>query len=242
MFKSRLALVITASVLGVLSTMVAGLYLKQLEARVNRGEEMTAVYVAKNNVAAGARISEAVESQDVVETRMPRKYIAGGAVTAAELDGQVLAVPLEEGEQLTKSKLELSEKSGLAVRIPENHVATAIEVDDVIGVSNLIRPEDDVMVIATFEAADSGPDISRIILSNVRVLATDGKLTDADSAKDTPAQNSEKRTITVAVPPDAAEKLVFAQEKGSVFLALHPATGAPTDMASPGATWDSIFD
>jgi pilus assembly protein CpaB len=54
-------------------------------------------------------------------------------------------------------------------------------------------------------------------------------------------EKKEIKTVTLAVTPQQAEKLVFTEEIGKVWLALVPAKGIEEEK-TPGRTYENIFD
>jgi len=92
-------------------------------------------------------------------------------------------------------------------------------------------------------------DTTKTVLWNIEILYIGVKVTiDELSAKNKGLLSSsesskepvEIKTVTLAVTPEQAEKLVFSEELGTVWLALLPVGGVEeTDM--PGRTLDNIF-
>jgi pilus assembly protein CpaB len=92
-------------------------------------------------------------------------------------------------------------------------------------------------------------DTTKTVLWNIEILYIGVKVTiDELSAKNNGLLSSsesskepvEIKTVTLAVTPEQAEKLVFSEELGTVWLALLPVGGVEeTDM--PGRTLDNIF-
>jgi pilus assembly protein CpaB len=92
-------------------------------------------------------------------------------------------------------------------------------------------------------------DTTKTVLWNIEILYIGSKvIIDELSAKNKgPLSSSgsstepvEIKTVTLAVTPEQAEKLVFSEELGTVWLALLPVSGVEeTDL--PGRTLDNIF-
>ena len=105
----------------------------------------------------------------------------------------------------------------MTVRLEAGKRAMAVRVDEIIGVSGFIVPDDrvDVIVTATPPGADKQDDrISKIVLQNKRVLSV------AQSTEQKDGKPQVARSITLEVSPDEAEKLSLASQEGSVVLAL----------------------
>jgi pilus assembly protein CpaB len=109
-----------------------------------------------------------------------------------------------------------------------------VKVDDVVGVSGFVMPGSYVDVIAVVtpvnptEAAQ-GP-ISKIVLQNIKVLASGAKL---DSPQDQ-RQPNETKAVTLQVTPQQAEKLVLAASEGRLQLVMRN-YGDQEDAATTGA-------
>ena len=92
-------------------------------------------------------------------------------------------------------------------------------------------------------------DTTKTVLWNIEILYIGVKVTiDELSAKNKGLLSSsgsskepvEIKTVTLAVTPEQAEKLVFSEELGTVWLALLP-VGGVEEKDTPGRTLDNIF-
>lgn len=92
-------------------------------------------------------------------------------------------------------------------------------------------------------------DTTKTILWNIEILYIGAKvIIDELSAKNTGLLSSsgsseepvEIKTVTLAVTPEQAEKLVFSEELGTVWLALLP-VGGVEEAGTPGRTLDNVF-
>lgn len=92
-------------------------------------------------------------------------------------------------------------------------------------------------------------DTTKTVLWNIEILYIGAKTTiDESSAKNkgllsssgSSKESVEIKTVTLAVTPEQAEKLVFSEELGTVWLALLP-VGGIEEMDTPGRTLDNIF-
>jgi len=92
-------------------------------------------------------------------------------------------------------------------------------------------------------------DTTKTVLWNIEILYIGVKVTIDDiSAKNKGLLSSsgsskepvEIKTVTLAVTPEQAEKLVFSEELGTVWLSLLPAGGVE-ETDTPGRTLDNIF-
>ncbi len=235
--STRMRTVIFAVALGLIATLGVASYINSLRAEIVESGAKYPIFVAKTAVPAGTPADDLV-SKDLVEAvEIPQQYAAQDAVgVLKDYEGRVLAVPLGVGEQLTAAKFRSEENSELSQRLPVGKIALAVPVDEVIGVGGDIQAGDKIVVIATFEPGPGGSDISRVLLKNIEVLAASSDESSGAAA----ARGGTKKTITVAVTPSEAEKLVFAEEKGKVWMGLAGSTDE-TLPATNGQTIEGIF-
>lgn len=145
--------------------------------------------------------------------------------------GKVLQYPLVAGEPLLQPKLaEVQDSLGLESQVPAGTRAISVEVNDIRGSAGLINPGDKVDVYAAFEASRTGENMGFLVLQDVTVIAVAQELTPPDpnsvpedgadpSATDSKG-NDRTRTVTLAVQPDQAERLVMSDILGTLRLGL----------------------
>ena len=253
--KSRLLILAVAIALGITAALITARYLDDATARLNAEAEPVQVMVATQDVPRGMTAEEMLAEGYVQLEEVPRRYVADGAVSAqGTIEGKVLAASLSAGEQLTLARFRYPNAVGLSYSIPEGFVAMSIAADDVKCVGGMLKPGDYVLVAVTL---DPGPEDegaqTQILLQKVKILAV-GEQTDPDpepvsteaeptglAASSRNEQKTSALTVTLALAPADVEKLVFAEEQGSVWLALLPATA--TDVpATDGRTLQSVFE
>lgn len=251
--RSRLIILVFAIALGLLAAVLVGQYLSSLERGVAAEDEPIDVLVAQEGLRRGAVADDLFEAGMIAIESIPRRYVAEGAVySVANISGQVLSSEVSAGEQITRARFAFPSKAGLAFSIPEDYVAVSIPNDPVKGVAGMVRPGDHVMVVVTF---DPGPDtdaLSQVLIDRARVLAIGSSIgAELDSPQGEgetvlggrdAQQDSEQipGTITLALSPADVERLVFAEEKGNVWLAL--LGSVETDVtATSGQTLQSVL-
>lgn len=253
--RARIVILVVAILLGVLAALLTGRYLNSLERGVAEEDEPVQVLVAQEAIAKGALADELLATEVIVIESIPRRYVADGAVSSASsIAGQVLAEDVSAGEQITQARFEFPSQAGLAYSIPEDLVAVSIANTAVKGVSGLVKPGDYVMAVVTLDPGPEGEAISQVFIPRARVLAVGSTIgaapapaaqeeddggalgggTQADEEPETPS------TITLALSPADVERLVFAEEKGSVWLALLGSTDAEV-AATNGQTLQSVL-
>jgi pilus assembly protein CpaB len=240
--RSKVVLVIIAVVLGGVAAFAAFSYLGALQRQAQAGSTMTDVLVATQDIPRGMSANDLLSSGYVTVEKMPLRYIASGAIssTRSVLD-RVLAVPVSKGEVLTTARFQYPSQAGLAFSVPKGFLAVTIPVDDARSVAGLVKAGDRVALLATVSSkGGAGDGQTKIIVPGARVLAV-GQSTGTES-QGTPTQassgigaqassNQTAKTVTLAVSSVDAEKVVFAAESGSVWLALLSTTES---IAQPG--------
>lgn len=176
------------------------------------------IVVANKDIPAGTMINEEFLKKGMLRaSRWPKTSVPAGAFSSPEqLVGKTNRVKILANEPVLESRL-AGEGAGLTVRLEAGKRAMAVRVDEIIGVSGFIVPDDrvDVIVTATPPGADKQDDrISKIVLQNKRVLSV------AQSTEQKDGKPQVARSITLEVAPDEAEKLSLASQEGSVVLAL----------------------
>lgn len=243
--KSRFALVLVAVVLALLATAGSAVYLQSVRAEVKSGNEMVKVLTAQKPISPGVTVEEMLNQNMASFTPIPRRYVVKGAITNAQgLNQRVLVVFLSKGEQLTDQKIRETGGAGLSFRIPKGMVAVAIPVDEVVGVAGQISVGDRVSLVATFSPGPRGADTSRMLLQNIEVLATSSASAPSGAGQKggltQSGTNVAKKTVTLAVTPQDAERLVFSEEKGHIWATLQP-MGESQSAQTPGQTVDTVF-
>lgn len=253
--RSRLAILIAALVLGGLAAITTNWYLARATDRLEAGTEPVEVLVAAESIPRGATAEELLRDQLIVAQQVPRQYVSEDAVSSPKaIEGQVLAAPLSAGELVTAARFQNPIDAGLAYSVPDGLVAITIPSDAVKGVAGLLKPGDFVLVTASFEAGPNSTEaLTRILLPKARVLAV-GADTEARAsgqgddrsltanASDVQAEEQQAAaTVTLALTPADVEKIVFAEEQGSVWLALLPATATEVP-ATTGRTLQILYE
>jgi pilus assembly protein CpaB len=260
--RSRIVILVAAVVAGLIAAFFASSYLNSARLELEAESQPVDVLVAQQDLPVGATAEQLLQAEQIVLTTIPRQYVSDSAVSSsASIEGQVLAFPVSKGEQVTAARFKYPAEVGLSYAVPKDYVAVSIPSNAVKGVSGLVKPGDHVMVMATFESTAEFTDaITKVILRKARVIAVGADLSTPESGTTTPESTEEEDegggltgsarvrsgdqtagTLTLALPPAEAEKLVFAEEKGSVWLALIGSTTAEVP-ATPGMTYPRVLE
>jgi pilus assembly protein CpaB len=174
--------------------------------------------VAAKDIAPGTMINEELINNGTIKTTpWPKASVPVGAFSSPQQAiGKTNRVKIIANEPILESRL-AGEGAGLTVRLEAGKRAMAVRVDEIIGVSGFIVPDDRVDVIVTTTPPGNTNQenrISKIVLQNKRVLSV------AQSTEQKDGKPQLARSITLEVTPEDAEKLSLAQQEGQIVLAL----------------------
>ena len=235
MRNRRLILALAGAIVcGLLAVMLVTRYLASVQ---TSAKELNDVVVAKSEIPLGAKIV----AEQLALAPVPNGSAPEGVFRKLdEVVGRVAITPIGVREPITNLKLAPEgAAAGLPAVIPEGYRAMTVKVDDVVGVSGFVMPGSYVDVVAVIvpvnQNADQGP-ISKIVLQNIKVLASGAKI---DSPEDQRSPAAVK-AVTLQVTPEQAEKLVLAANEGRLQLVMRN-YGDQEDAQTPGANKASLL-
>jgi pilus assembly protein CpaB len=186
------------------------------------------VVVAGTDLDLGAEL----RADDLRVIEWPAQSLPQGAFEKPdEVIGRGLIMPVIQNEPILPMKLASKEAgSGLPSVIPEGMRAVSVRVNEVIGVAGYVLPGTRVDVVATAEAAGQKDPTSKVVLTNMQVLAAGTKMEqDVERGKPVPVS-----VVTLLVTPEESERLTIASTEGKIQLALRNPLDK-TAPATPGA-------
>jgi pilus assembly protein CpaB len=198
--------------------------------------ETQSIVVAAKDIPAGTVINEDMIKKGLVKTvKWPKESLPSGAFTSPDqITGKTNRVKILANEPVLESRL-AGEGAGLTARLEAGKRAMAVKVDEIIGVSGFIVPDDRVDVIVTTAPPGNNSQenkISKIVLQNKRVLSV------AQNVEQKEGKPQLARSITLEVTPEESEKLSLASQEGSIVLALR----GIGDDAEPKTTGSNKYD
>lgn len=221
-------LLLIALMVSFITTMLLYLYLSR---PVEKSENIKYVdiYIASKTIPALSVISEV----DILKSKTIEASVNKNAVlNINEIVGKRTKESIIEGEQFLKDRFSTGENLKLSLKIKKGMRAVSIYVNEQAEVADFVKPGDNVDVLVSFEKEDMETGTSKITfkrftkyaLQNLKVLAVgqvdnydvNSALTDknAEGAKELP------KTVTLEVPSNKAEELVYSSNFGIVRLAL----------------------
>ena len=175
------------------------------------------IVVAGQDIAPGTTINDEAIKKGLIKTiPWPKNSIPAGAYSSPQqVIGKVNRVKILANEPILESRL-AGEGAGLTVRLEAGKRALAVRVDEIIGVSGFIVPDDrvDIILTTTPLGATQEAKVAKIVLQNKRVLSV------AQSTEQKDGKPQLARSITLELTPEETEKLTLASSEGQIVLAL----------------------
>src|SRR5918996_3858387 len=211
--KRFFLVLVGALIFGVLAAVSVSKYLSSAQAYT---KNLNKVAVAKVAIPLGSKIIP----EQIMVVQFPKESTPDGAFDSAEkLAGRVAVVNIAAREPITESRLAAEgTAAGLSAIIPEGYRAMTVKVDDAAGISGFIQPGTLVDVVVTIDPEGNSRQnpISKIVLQNIKVLASGQNIDKPDNEREAKSV----KAVTLQVTPEQAEKLALASAEGKLQLVM----------------------
>jgi pilus assembly protein CpaB len=202
------------------------------------------VLVAKKALPVGTIIdAESFAYQPWPKELMQSAYYVEGAPDGdpKALLGTVVRYQITAGQPVTRGSLVGPQDRGfLAAALSPGMRAITVPVNAASGVAGFVFPGDRVDMVLTQEVAGGGDGpklkVSETIIRNIRVLATDQRVTEKDAEGKTVVKTF--NNVTIEVTPRIAEKIAVAQSIGSLSLSLRSLADNTAELERAVASGD----
>ena len=179
---------------------------------------MTEIVVAVKDLEVGSQI----QVDDLRLQEWPTGNVPEGALTTLDqaIERSPMALVLADEPVLERRLAPAGSGFGLSPKVPEGMRAMSVRVDDVSGLAGFVMPEAkvDVLITGTPSSSNASGQMTRTILSNVRVLSAGEHLT-----PDASGRPQKVPVVTLLLAPDQAEMVTLAQSRGRIQLVLRNA-------------------
>lgn len=221
--RSRGLIIAIAFVLAGIATMVVYLYLLGVQ-RQSAGGELVTIVVSERDVPAGTDLDNLIAEGAVTTRSIPRSALVEGAITEpSDLKGRESSAAIAAGEQITTGRLRGSQQlPGGSLGIPDGFQALTLPLESPRVAGGLLQRSDHVTIYGTFtniaSSQGSSPASTVTLVANVQILRVDKPAKESVGS----GSNNDDTWVTLALKPRDAQKVVFAQEQGSVWMSLLP--------------------
>lgn len=249
MKKLRRRLFILAIIFALIASGGVYVYLRSLDDTPVVEEEKTyTILVASTDIPARVTITEdMVKEVEITFEPSSEKFYND----YSDLLGKYVKTKIYEDSQFHKDNLDASLEQELSLKISGNMRAVSLGISGNSGIANLVKPGDRVDVVVylpqlTENSVVIRPDIVKLLLQNVEVLAIDQDLTPEEEAPlegvETDVDDASQKfyIATVAVPVFDVEKLILAKDIGQIDLVLRPLEGDYAYVTN-GVIWQELL-
>ena len=211
---------VVAALIFLIAAAAAGgvlLFMNGVRERAEAGRITADVIVATRDIPAGQELSVLIDEGVFRTKSVDVEDLVPGAITDVyQLQGQRTGYPILAEEQIVAARLAGPLQAGGGVLgIPDGLQAASITLEPQRVVAGAIQQGDHVEVFGTFTARGAGTLTTHVVIEDALVLAVATPASDDLGSGGT-------GTITLAVTPEQAALLIFAQEQGHVWLTLLP--------------------
>ena len=219
-------------VIAIAAALIYYFVLYMAQGKIRETSKMEKVAVAAVDLPEGKMIVRGNIKEVDIPTAYIQKdaYVISRGANLSDIENLVTKVAIARGNQITKpSVTSLSPESGISLKVMPSYRAFILPVDT--NVSSLIKPEDKVDVLLTFDAmiknGGGKEKMTATILQDIPVLGVGGNLGQGmDSASraanaEREANNaafSDRSVLSLSVSPVEAQYLALAQEEGVITV------------------------
>jgi pilus assembly protein CpaB len=223
--------VVLAMLLAFAATLAVFLYVRGVRQEAKTGGGTVDVIVSKQDIPVGQALNALIEAGAFTTKGFPRDSLVQGAVTDLnQLRGQTAAFPILAGEQISSLRFQgATQFSGLGTA--PGFEAITVSLDGPRGAGGIAQRGDHVTVFATFgqpaptrgaQQQQSANSFTVTLIPDVKVLRVLGE---------------GPVVMTLELKPQDAQKMVYATEKGTLWLGLLPPGEqgkgqSPTDLGT----------
>ena len=225
----RVMAVLAAMVVGLIGVAAVLLYAMGADSRAVAGQRPQTVFVAQERVPSGTTAADAVAKGLMVPTKIAAKGVPAGALTKVDAtNGKLMALTdIAAGEFVVASRFGKTPTGQKAIQVPDGQVAVSVSLSDPGRVGTFVTPGSHIVVYDTYVAA-AAPGAAAGDAKQTRVLLDDALVIAVGSTSLAPSASVGGQTqaptagalVTVALPPDAAAKLVHGIQTGTLYAAL----------------------
>ena len=238
-----------------LAAIVYAMIVRSTENKLTASQKMQSVFVPIKDI----KEREVIKGAYLKHVQIPAAYVQKDALTYTTdadlkaLENTVARIQIPRGNQISKYAItSLSPEAGLSSKIPVSMRGVIIS-NVPIATASMIKPDDNVDVLFTFEAtlkSGTRQQVTVTLLQNIKVLAVGSDLGQGVDARTAAAMKnkdeessaySDSSSLALALPPRDAQYLALAQAQGTISVILR-SHGDMALYAMEMATFDRLFN
>lgn len=207
------------------------------------GTRLSANRQATTHVIAAAtdiKLGSVLRDQDLTTIEISGTLPKGAILKKEDAIGRGVVSNLYLGEPVLDSRLAaVGSGGGLAATIPQGMRASAVKVNDVVGVAGFVTPgmRVDVLIAGNAPGAANASEGTRVktLLQNIQVLSAG-----TDIQKDAEGKPQQVQVVNLLVSPEQAELLSLASNETHIQLVLRNPLDTKLDQP-PGTAMAQLF-
>ncbi|MDR6173063.1 pilus assembly protein CpaB [Nocardioides zeae] len=201
----RRVLLIVAAVVAALGLVLVFVWARGADARADARYDTVEVYKAAEPIQLGETFDDALNTGKIVRANVPEGQLLEGYVTvdtAGQLEGQLAAMDIAPGEQVTTAKFAEEVRTGVVLPVPEGMVAQAVELSDAGRVAGFASPGDSVAVLKPIE----GLTQAVVVVPEATILGvgSSSPIGSGDAEGEGTDETVENTIVTLALTPAQA--------------------------------------
>ena len=237
----------------IIAAVVYGMIVSSAKSKLEASKNIKQVFVPLRDI----KEREVIKRDFIRPIQVPAAYLQKDAFTYTTdadfkaIEYAVARIQIPKGNQISKYAItSLSPEAGLSSKIPVQMRGYMINIP--ISTASMIKPDDNVDVLLTFEAVMKSGDRRKVavtLLQNVKVLGVgtdlgqglDAKSASAMKSKDEDAAAySDNSTLALSLSPRDAQYLALAQAEGDISVILR-SHGDVNNYLMEIATFEKLF-
>ncbi len=217
--------ILLAALLAVVVFFVIASYVGRVQSQVG---SVVTVYRAAEDLPAYAELDES----SLVADEVPARWLSESArVTPEDLLGRRIGFNVAEGTLLSSDML-----------VPPSDLSPtereiAIQVNQITGIADRVRPGDFVDIYAVFADVPGLPKQVRVLVQNVRVVSVRGSQVRVD--ENSPSGQQNVVPVTLALEPNDALAVTYAAAFAEEVRLVGLPTGTPEDRTGEQGEFDA---
>lgn len=227
----RIVLLIIAVLVAALGTTAIFIYVRGINNRAVANQQPVSILVATKMVPLGTLVSAANSSGTFALRSFPRDIVPAGALSSiTAITNEVALTAIFPGQQIVSAEFG-QQGMASALPIPAKSIAISVQLGDPNRVAGFVQPGSYVAIFDTLTAAAGGAGTpatkaqTRLLLPRAEVIAVGPQTITSTTTTNTRTGqvNTEQiplAILTLALSQGDAEKVIFAQQGGSLYLGL----------------------
>lgn len=231
----RTVLLVVALLIAALGTAMVLLYVKGIDDRATKGQQLVKVVVASETIEANESADDAIAAGKFDTREIPLTARADGALSSVKsIEGLVAQGRILPGEQILSAKFGQPGATG-QLSIPDNKIAISVELSDPARVAGFIANGSEVAIFASSDLESITPEgdkkplgsWTRLFIDRATVIGvgdttigTQTKKTEEDNQTSTTEEQIPRTIMTLAVTQQQAELIQEAAHFTSLSFAL----------------------